>query len=109
MILDYAEQVKKFIQENFEPAEENKANLKWSNAQFRGFLFDVFPRNCISDYDLDEILTDLAYTRQTWVEDHTSLSQDDEGKEVFTISKRLTTGWCIRTHFDLESEIIKGH
>lgn len=108
-MLDYPDQVKTFLQENFSPSDDNRAKLKWSTGELMGFLFNVFPRNCISDYDLIEILSDLGYKRYTWTEDIISqVDKNEDKEEYFTIKKRLVTGWCLWTELSLKDEEIKG-
>ena len=106
-MLNYNEQIIDFLRIHFTPTDDNRANIKWSTNQLLEFLFDVFPKNCISDYDLIEILMELGYQRFTWTED--SISKVGEGDdETFTITKSLATGWCLRTDLDLNTEEITG-
>lgn len=61
---NFKAQVKDFLKENFTPATAPVYDLALSNQAILDFLFDVFPKDCISDYDLHEILHDLQYKKQ---------------------------------------------
>lgn len=58
---DYQEKVMEYLELNFVPGDTKNHNLKVSTQELLGFLFRVFPRDCISDYDLVDILQRLGY------------------------------------------------
>lgn len=80
---EYKEQIQDFIQENFKPVEAKEANFKKSTQELLGFLFQTFPEDCITDYDLNDVMIHLGYKRQS-----------------YTIEKRdeLFMGWCMFSH-----------
>jgi hypothetical protein len=102
-MLDYDDQVKKYLEKHFRPGTGDRANLQFTTNQLLGFLWDAFPRNCISDFELDEIMIELGYERQQWVEEH--YTEMGEGKDQVTkVSKSLVTGWCLVSDHDLREE-----
>lgn len=103
-MLNYREEIKDYLQANFTPSDDTLANFKQTTNDLLDFLFDVFPKNCISDYDLNDILLELGYIRYTWVEERI-VKIGDAG---FEIHKRLVTGWCLKTEWSLRTEKIGG-
>ena len=75
---DYQEQVKAFLQEHFTPATAETANVKMTTGSILEFLFKTFPKDCISDYELNDILNQLKFERAT-----------------FTIENELLSGWFL--------------
>ena len=76
---DYKEQIRNFIKLNFLPSTPEESNFKVSSNELLGYLFDIFPFECISDYELNEILVELGYERYTYVD----------------TKKLLVFGWCM--------------
>lgn len=105
---DYYDQVAYFLKENFEPCDYNRSNVKHTTSSLLGFLYATFPRHCISEYELNEILNDQGYVRQTWTEEHTVVIDDDKENPKFEIHKTLVSGWCMRTDHDLVTERISS-
>lgn len=103
-MLNYPEQIKEYLEANFTPSDEDKANFKQTTMGLLFFLFDVFPKNCISDFELNDILLELGYKRYTWLEEKTI----EIGEDKFEIHKRLVTGWCLKTEWSLRTEDIGG-
>lgn len=103
-MLNYPEQIKEYLKANFTPSDDDKANFKQTTIGLLVFLFDVFPRNCISDFELNDILLELGYTRYTWIEESTVELDENH----FEIRKRLVTGWCLKTEWNLKPEEIGG-
>lgn len=102
-ILDYPEQIKDYLQAHFAPSDPDRANFRKTTNELLGFLSQVFPAGCISDYDLAEILTDLGYNRHQWP--HENFYEEGEGKEkVIKVSRHLATGWCLKSDFDLRDD-----
>lgn len=106
-MLDYEEQVKAFLKENFEPSEPNKSNFNKTTRELLGFLFETFPNGCISDYQLNEILLELGHQRHNYVSESIVEIQNKKEKH-FEIRKQLASGWCLRSEFNLETEIIEN-
>jgi hypothetical protein len=80
---DYQEQVKAFLQEHFTPASAETANVKMTTGSILEFLFKTFPKDCISDYELNDILNQLKFERGTFME------VDYNDKE------QLVSGWFL--------------
>lgn len=71
---DYPERVSDYIHNNFEPGTPSSYNLKLNTVQFLYLVFQVFPENSITEFQLVEILTDLGYKPF-------SLLEENEGKK----------------------------
>lgn len=69
IMFDYIEQVTDFMQANFSPGSPEVCNLKMTNAELLGFLFKTFPEDCISDYELNDIMIKLKFERITYSAD----------------------------------------
>ncbi|ALU25257.1 hypothetical protein HMPREF9714_03328 [Myroides odoratimimus CCUG 12901] len=78
---DYQEKVKDYLENNFVPGDTHNYNLKVSTQELLSFLFKVFPRDCISDYDLVDTLQYLGYRPFNIME---RISKDDK-KEVLNV------------------------
>lgn len=105
-MLNYIEIVTEFINDNFQPSNPENANVKMSTEMLLGFLFKTFPVDCVSDYDLNEILVSLDYKRFTYVvEEHTEVGKKDNKR--IEISKRIEIGWCLKSDLNLRTEEIK--
>ncbi len=76
---DYQEKVKEYLENNFVPGDTKNFNLKVSTQELLGFLFRVFPKDSISDYDLVEILHDLGYHPFNLME---RISEEDKNKAL---------------------------
>jgi len=94
-MFDYKEEIEKFIKQNFMPAYPDLANVKYTTEEFLGFLFQVFPVGCISDYELNEILISLDYERFTYTLQSISYDKDEDGEKVPKITHYLVSGWCM--------------
>ena len=100
---DYYEQISVFIKENFLPSTPENANVKLTTEQLLSFLFRTFPVDCVSDYDLNEILTSLGYTRHNYfVEYFSEVGKKKDAK--IEVRKSLEVGWCLKSPFDLHTE-----
>lgn len=100
---DYPTQIEAFIKENFNVCLPEDADLKFTSNDLLHFLFSVFPVDCISDYDLNDILIRLNYNRYTYVIES---SETDSKSNTETIRKQLCFGWCFKTNHNL-TEIVK--
>ena len=95
---DYNTQIAAFIKESFSPSTPEQANIKVTNTQLLYLLFNTFPKDCISDYELNDILVSLGYQR---------FAYEAEKMVDNVIEKELTIGWCLALiHWDLE---VKNH
>ena len=103
---DYPQQIKDFLSRYFTPSEEVLANVKMTTYDLLAFLWNAFPKDCISDYQLVEILNELGHQQQMYVVEHYSEFKDDDGKKKQRINKKLEVGWCFKTPFNLKEEII---
>lgn len=95
--------------ENFNPSDPDKSNFNGNTDELLQFLFKTFPVDCISDFQLNEILTDLGYKRFSYIVENTTESfegKDDNRKSIFTIYKTLAHGWCLKSVLNLEPEIV---
>ena len=102
---DYPTQIEDFIKENFEHSTPELANFKLTTQELLNFLFSVFPVDCISDYDLNDILLKLGYNRFTFVFEFKEVFFENKNEKI-RISKSLKIGWCFKSHHDL-TEIVK--
>lgn len=105
-MLNYIDDIAAYIAAHFTPSNPDVANFRHTTPGLLGFLFMAFPRDCISDYELDVIMNDLGYRRWQWLVEQTTSNGGEGEKETFTISKTLVTGWCLHTEFDLRDETI---
>lgn len=96
---DYPEKVKQYIFQNFEPSTPKMANTKMSTGQLLKFLFVVFPKDCISDYELTDILFELGYKPYNELE--IIEEETEEGEEWKSKSKesktKLRVYWCLNS------------
>jgi hypothetical protein len=97
---DYYEKVTDYLKVNFAPCEYNTSNVQHSNLSLLKFLYTIFPKNCISEYELHEIMVDLGYRVQTWPADITNTNEDGDTE----IKRELAAGWCMRSPFELGSD-----
>lgn len=88
---NYEEKIKEFLQHNFTPSTALHANLKLTTNQMLCFLWNAFPKDCVSDYTLVQILEDLNYKQTMYV------VEDPESNKT-----QLTLGWCFETPFDFD-------
>jgi hypothetical protein len=105
-MLDYLETIREFLIENFTPSNPESANVKLNTDQLLGFLFRTFPADCISDYDLNDILIELEYKRFTYVVESYSEVEKDEST-IYEVRKSLEVGWCLRSSFDLRTQEVE--
>ncbi|MFV8336446.1 hypothetical protein ACNQF7_10225 [Flavobacterium sp. RSP29] len=100
---DYYEQIATFIKENFIPSSPENANVKLNTEQLLSFLFRTFPVDCVSDYDLNEILSSLGYLRHNYVVEYfTEVGKKKDAR--IEVKKSLEVGWCLKSPFDLHTE-----
>lgn len=88
---NYEEKIKEFLQHNFTPSTAEKANVKLTTNGLLKFLWNTFPKDCISDYTLVQILEELNYKQTMYV------IEDTESAKT-----QLTLGWCFETPFDFD-------
>lgn len=79
---NYPEQVKSFLEQSFKAFEKDVCNVKMTNEELLFFLFQSFPKNCISDYELNEIMQKIGFVRDVYF-----FEKDD--------LKELRTGWFL--------------
>ena len=62
-MIDKTQEIKAFLKKHYSPGtvENSIDELKLPTSALREYLFQVFPRDCIDDYDLAEILKQLGY------------------------------------------------
>ena len=65
-MIDKISDIKRFLKEHFSPGDlqNTKEALQLTSSEVLSLLFQVFPHDCIDDYDLHSILTQLDYTPQ---------------------------------------------
>lgn len=97
-MFDYYDLILKFIKTNFEPTYPDLANVKFTTDEFLQFLFLSFPNDCISDYELNEILLSLDFERFTYTIEHITFERDEEGEKIPVINHQLVAGWCMFTN-----------
>jgi hypothetical protein len=97
--------ISNFIKQNFRPAEYNTANVTMSTEEFLDFLFTVFPKDCISDYDLVDIMERQGFVLRTHVVERIVKIEKDK-REIVQLRKSLAVTWSMRSDFDLETEIL---
>lgn len=88
---DYYDKIKAFISTNFTPATPDTANVKLTTNSLLNFLWNAYPVDCISNYDLVGILESLGYSQTMY------LGFDEEKNKP-----KLELGWCLTVPFDLE-------
>lgn len=105
-MLNYYEDITAFLQANFTPSDPDKSNFKCTTRELLRFLFETFPKDCISDYELMDILVDLGYTRHTYAVDHITF-EDNPDAEITTINKSLVNGWCLLSEINLKPDVFE--
>lgn len=103
---NYEEKIKEFLQHNFEPSTPENANMKLKTSQLLNFLWNTFPVDCISDYELVLILEELGYKEALYVVEH-SINKKADNRKFIEIQKSLELGWCLKSPFDLRTETIE--
>lgn len=96
-MFDYGAQISEFLKLNFSPSNPEESNFKVTSTELLGYLFQIFPDDCINDYDLNEILITLGYQRFSYAVETITIT---EGKQGNTIEKKrydLVFGWCLFT------------
>ena len=65
-MIDKTIEIQAFLKQHYVPAklEDTKKELQLSTPEVLSFLFKIFPKDCIDDYELHNILTTLNYTPQ---------------------------------------------
>lgn len=96
-MFDYYDLISKFIKDNFEPTYPDLANVKFTTEEFLQFLFLSFPNDCISDYELNEILLSLDFERFTYTVDRITIEKgkDEFEEDKITTTHQLVNGWCM--------------
>ncbi|KAA5532799.1 hypothetical protein [Paenimyroides baculatum] len=102
----YEIKIKEFIKNNFEPSTPENANMKMKTSQLLFFLWNTFPVDCISDYELVLILEELGYKETMYVVEN-STKRKAENRKYIEIQKGLELGWCLKSPFDLRTETIE--
>lgn len=99
-MFDYTNEIRNFIKLNFEPTYPDLANVKYTTDEFLAFLFLVFPVDCISDYELNDILLSLDYERHIYNIEHLSIKKGkyDDDEDEISKSYILVSGWCMFTN-----------
>lgn len=93
-MFDYYQLIYEFVKANFEPTYPDLANVKLTNDEFLSFLFLSFPKNCISEYELNEILISLGFEHQLYTVERISIVANGDGEETETKTQQLMSGWC---------------
>lgn len=88
---DYIFQISEFVKENFAPVSIEEANVKMTSDELLGFIFGTFPKGCISDYELNDIMVRLGFFRATYI-------VEDKDKSI----DQIVSGWC------MESAVLKS-
>lgn len=105
---DYPDKIKAFISENFTPSTPERANVKLTTHQLLSFLFNAFPMDCITEYNLVEILEALGYTQALYVVETVHEHGKGDNKKI-KIEKSLQLGWCLKSPFDLKTEELRSN
>ena len=103
---DYKEKIQAFISENFSPSNADNSNMRLTTNAFLCFLWNAFPENCISDYDLVYILENLGYKETLYVVEK-PVEKGTKKNKVIEVQKSLELGWCIKAPFNLNTEVLK--
>jgi len=99
---DHKTQVKEFLQQNFTPGTPDAANFKRDLPGLLQFLWHSFPEDCISAFDLDDILHSLGYKKHLWVQEE--IFEDISNKKKTVIVKKYPVhGYCLVSPFDLDT------
>lgn len=94
---DYPEKVKQYIFQNFEPSTPKLANTKMSTQQLLKFLFVVFPVDCVSDYELTDILFELGYKPYNELEIMEEEPKEGEEWKAKEPKTKLRVHWCLNS------------
>nr|WP_322625653.1 hypothetical protein [uncultured Flavobacterium sp.] len=100
----YKTEIKDFIEAHFTESDPDRANFRRGTQDLLKFLWLTFPVDCISDYDLNQILSELGHTRHVWVQEFTTTTEKED-RAVTTISKVMVNGWCLMSVFDLKDDV----
>lgn len=59
-------EIASFLEKHYTPGvlDETKAELQLSTSEVMNLLFNVFPTDCIDEFEMHEVLTSLGYTPQ---------------------------------------------
>lgn len=84
-MLEYKSKIKAFVGANFKPAAtKEEAHYSYTTQQLLTLLFDTFPKDCIDEFDLFDILTSLGFSSY--------LVEKKNDKKV----KKLYTTWALK-------------
>lgn len=61
-MINFTSQITDFLRKNFQPSDLENATHKLTTSELLAMLFQVFPNDCIDDYELYDILQNLNYT-----------------------------------------------
>lgn len=95
-MLDYKEKIAEFISQHFTDSTADEATVRWNNNDFLSFLFQVYPKYCISDYDLDAILNRLGFEKRMYSIECISVKKVGD-KEMEEVSYQPCLGWCLES------------
>lgn len=95
-MLDYKEKIAEFISEHFTDSTAEEATVKWTTDEFLNFLFRAYPKDCISDYDLDAILNRLEFQKRMYSVECISVKEVG-GKEMEEVYYRPCLCWCLES------------
>lgn len=91
-MLDFKERIQNFISDYFEKGDRDNHNVSYSTASLLHFLFSVFPTDCITEYDLDEILQDLDFLPQMDIVKEEMIVTEN-GEKYKTVTHKLQPRW----------------
>lgn len=96
-MFQYKQEISQFIESNFTDSTHEDATVKWTTFQFLQFLFDVFPKDCINDYELDAILKRLGFSKKMYAIEQ-SIEKKVNGKMIQVVNYIPQLGWCLESH-----------
>lgn len=97
---DYISQISEFLQEHFVPADNAElSNTRLTSEELLTFLFKTFPKGCISDYELNDIMLKLKYKRETYTISIpiARTKEEIESNAPIKYNYELCTGWCMNS------------
>lgn len=59
----FEEKIQKFLKENFVPSNLEESTHSYTNETLLEYLFSVFPKDCITDFQLYDIMSNLGYEK----------------------------------------------
>lgn len=65
-MIDKTLEIASFLKSHYIPGtiKETKKDLQLSTIEVLDLLFQIFPKDCIDDYEMHQLLTNLGYTPQ---------------------------------------------